>query len=94
MRIAYPQANAEVELAAMEGQAEKMPVVLKAEGGTLPLTWLADGVPLPSSPHRRDAFLSRPGQGSCTSPWSMRMAARTARRSGFAEEICWGGLMA
>ena len=63
LRIAYPPGNAEVELGAVEGQAEKMPVVLKAEGGTLPLTWLADGVPLQSSPHRRDAFLKPAGPG-------------------------------
>ena len=43
LRIAYPPANAEVELAAAEGEAEKLPVALKAEGGKLPLTWLADG---------------------------------------------------
>ena len=42
---------------------EKLPVALKAEGGTLPLTWLVDGVPLTSSPHRRDAFLKPPGPG-------------------------------
>ena len=63
LRIAYPPANAEVELAAAEGEAEKLPVALKAEGGTLPLTWLADGVPLQSSPHRRDAFLKPSGPG-------------------------------
>ncbi len=63
LRIAYPPANAEVELAAAEGEAEKLPVALKAEGGTLPLTWLVDGVPLQSSPHRRDAFLKASGPG-------------------------------
>jgi penicillin-binding protein 1C len=63
LRIAYPPANAEVELAAAEGEAEKLPVALKAEGGKLPLTWLADGMPLQSSPHRRDAFLKPSGPG-------------------------------
>jgi penicillin-binding protein 1C len=63
LHIAYPPANAEVELAAVEGQADKLPVVLKAEGGTLPLTWLADGVPLLSSPYRRDAYLKASGPG-------------------------------
>ncbi len=63
LRIAYPPANAEVELATAEGEAEKLPVVLKAEGGKLPLTWLADGMPLQSSPHRRDAFLKPSGPG-------------------------------
>ncbi len=63
LRIAYPLANSEVELTPAEGEAEKMPVALKAEGGTLPLTWLVDGVPLQSSPHRREAFLKPPGPG-------------------------------
>ncbi|MGO9484818.1 MAG: penicillin-binding protein 1C [Rhodomicrobium sp.] len=63
LRIAYPPANAEVELAALEGEAEKLPIALKAEGGTLPLTWLVDGVPLQSSPHRREAFLKPAGPG-------------------------------
>jgi penicillin-binding protein 1C len=63
LRIAFPPANAELELASIEGQPEKLPVVLKAEGGRLPLTWLVDGVPLSSSPHRRDAFLTPPGAG-------------------------------
>jgi penicillin-binding protein 1C len=63
LRIAYPPANAEVEMAVAEGEAEKLPVALKAEGGTLPLTWLVDGVPLQSSPHRRDAFLKPAGPG-------------------------------
>ena len=63
LRIAYPPANAEVEMAAAEGDAEKLPVALKAEGGTLPLTWLVDGIPLQSSPHRRDAFLKPAGPG-------------------------------
>ncbi len=63
LRIAYPPANAEVELAAVEGEAEKLPIALKAEGGTLPLTWLVDGVPLQSSPHRREAFLKPSGPG-------------------------------
>ncbi len=63
LRIAYPPANSEVELAAAEGEAGKMPMALKAEGGTLPLTWLVDGVPLQSSPHRREAFLKPQGQG-------------------------------
>ncbi len=63
LRIAYPPTNSEVELASMDGQSEKLPVALKAEGGALPLTWLVDGMPLASSPHRRDAFLKPPGPG-------------------------------
>jgi penicillin-binding protein 1C len=63
LHIAFPPPNSEVELASIEGATEKLPVALKAEGGTLPLTWLVDGKPLVSSPHRRDAFLKPPGPG-------------------------------
>ena len=63
LHIAFPPPNSDVEVASQEGQAAKLPVALKAEGGTLPLTWLVDGVPLASSPHRRDAFLKPPGPG-------------------------------
>ncbi|HZV20135.1 MAG TPA: penicillin-binding protein 1C, partial [Hyphomicrobiales bacterium] len=63
LRIAFPPANSEVELEFADGEAEKLPIVLKAEGGTLPLTWLVNGMPLPSSPHRREAFLSPEGPG-------------------------------
>lgn len=63
LRIAFPPPNAEVELSSTVDDAQKLPVALKAEGGTLPLTWLINGVPLESSPHRRDAFLKPPGPG-------------------------------
>jgi penicillin-binding protein 1C len=63
LHIAFPPPNSDVEIASSDGQAEKLPVALKAEGGTLPLTWLVDGVPLTTSPHRRDAFLKPPGPG-------------------------------
>jgi penicillin-binding protein 1C len=66
LHIAFPPPNAEVELAKTEGadgEAEALPVALKAEGGALPLTWLVDGNPLASSPHRRDAFLKPRGPG-------------------------------
>jgi penicillin-binding protein 1C len=63
LRIAFPPPDSEVEIAANEGETESLPVALKAEGGTLPLTWLVNGAPLASSPHRRDAFLKPPGPG-------------------------------
>ncbi len=63
LHIAFPPPNSNVELATVEGQADMLPVALKAEGGTLPLTWLVDGVPLASSPHRREAFLKPVGPG-------------------------------
>lgn len=63
IRIAFPPSNSDVELAAVEGKADKLPVALKAEGGALPLTWLVNGVPLDSSPHRRDTFMKPLGPG-------------------------------
>ena len=63
LHIAFPPANSEIELVSVEGDTGKLPVALKAEGGTLPLTWLADGVPLAASPHRRETFLTPSGPG-------------------------------
>ena len=60
---AFPPANSEIELASVDGQADKLPVALKAEGGTLPLTWLVDRAPLASSPHRRDTFMKPASPG-------------------------------
>ncbi len=42
--IAFPPDRSEVEVA-----GDDVPVVLKAEGGALPLTWLVDGAPIPDS---------------------------------------------
>lgn len=38
-------------------------IVLRADGGVLPLTWLVDGEPLSSEPHRRDAEWRPGGRG-------------------------------
>lgn len=54
--IAFPPDRAELEL---EGA-----VALKAENGTLPLTWLADGRPIAADPHRREAMLEPEGPGT------------------------------
>ncbi len=48
--IAFPPDRAELEIDASEPDA----VVLKAEGGALPLTWLVDGAPISSEPNRRE----------------------------------------
>ena len=42
--IAFPPDRSEVEVAGAD-----VPVVLKAEGGALPLTWLVDGAPIPDT---------------------------------------------
>jgi len=49
--ISFPPDRAEVALESDGADA----VVLKAEGGALPLTWLVDDQPLASAPHRREA---------------------------------------
>lgn len=38
-------------------------LMLKAEGGALPLTWLLDGAPIESDPLRRDALIETPPRG-------------------------------
>ena len=52
--IQFPPDRTELEAEALDDD-DKPQIVLKAEGGTLPLTWLADGQPIPSAPHARDA---------------------------------------
>jgi penicillin-binding protein 1C len=50
--IAFPPDRAELELE-VEDDAPA-PLVLKADGGVLPLTWMIDGAPVTSEPHRRE----------------------------------------
>jgi penicillin-binding protein 1C len=50
-RIAFPPDRAEIEVDEDDG------VPIKADGGTLPLTWLLEGEPLASDPTRREAEL-------------------------------------
>jgi penicillin-binding protein 1C len=38
-------------------------LVLKAEGGALPLTWLIDGAPVMSDPHAREVTWQPGGPG-------------------------------
>ena len=53
VQIAFPPDRSEIEADDGDGAG----VVVKAEGGVLPLTWLVDGVPIPSDPMRREAEL-------------------------------------
>jgi penicillin-binding protein 1C len=57
--IAFPRdrTTIDAEAAGEEG------LVLKAEGGTLPLTWLVDGAPIASDPLRREAVIEKPTRG-------------------------------
>ncbi len=52
--IAFPPDRSEVEVEVASVGAAPDPLLLKAEGGALPLTWLADGKPIGIAPHRRD----------------------------------------
>lgn len=58
VRISFPPDRAEIELDGGEGG-----VVVKAEGGVLPLAWLVDGAPVKSDPQQREVELPDFGQG-------------------------------
>jgi penicillin-binding protein 1C len=53
VQIAFPPDRSEIEAE----EDDLAGVVIKAEGGALPLTWLMDGVPIQSDPMRREAEL-------------------------------------
>jgi penicillin-binding protein 1C len=59
VRIAFPPDRAELE----HDDGEEAAVILKAEGGALPLTWLADGAPIASDPQRREVEWRPYGRG-------------------------------
>ncbi len=59
--IAFPPDKAMLETA--REAAAKEEIVLKAEGGKLPLTWLVDGRPLESAPDSRQAVWQPTGTG-------------------------------
>ena len=58
LAIAFPPDRSEVELA-----GRRAPVLLKAEGGALPLTWMIDGSPVGVSRHRRKLVWQPRGEG-------------------------------
>jgi penicillin-binding protein 1C len=57
--IAFPPDRSEIETADIDGE----PLMLKADGGALPLTWLVDGAPITSDPHARDVAWQPAGAG-------------------------------
>jgi penicillin-binding protein 1C len=59
VHIAFPPDRAELDVEDSEGGG----VIVKAEGGALPLIWLVDGVPIDSDPMRREAELPAGGRG-------------------------------
>jgi penicillin-binding protein 1C len=58
VQIAFPPDRAELELEDADDTIQ-----LKADGGVLPLTWLADGTPLPVDGHQRQIVWTPPGRG-------------------------------
>jgi penicillin-binding protein 1C len=62
VQIAFPPDRAELELAE-ESDGAPAPLAFKAEGGVLPLTWLVNGTPVETQPHRRDIFWQPSGKG-------------------------------
>jgi len=59
VQIAFPPDRSELDLDDGDGTS----LVVKAEGGALPLTWLVDGVPIGSDPARREAELPAGSRG-------------------------------
>ncbi|MHA1573080.1 MAG: penicillin-binding protein 1C [Alphaproteobacteria bacterium] len=59
VHIAFPPDRAELEVAL----ADDAPVLLKASGGVLPLTWLIDGAPIKSDPRARQVAWQPDGRG-------------------------------
>lgn len=59
VRIAFPPDRAELE----HDDGDEAAVMLKAEGGALPLTWFADGAPITSDPERREVQWNPNGRG-------------------------------
>lgn len=58
VQIAFPPDRSELEL-----DDSDSPVVLKAEGGALPLTWMVEGAPLAIDGHRRETTWQPDGRG-------------------------------
>jgi penicillin-binding protein 1C len=62
--FAFPPDRSEVEVAeAPDPETPFGHLMLKAEGGALPLTWLADGKPIGTTTHRRDLVWQPDGRG-------------------------------
>jgi len=57
--ISFPPDRAELDVEEREAE----PLIIKAEGGALPLTWLIDGNPMSSDPLRREVEWQPDGRG-------------------------------
>ncbi len=62
LRIVFPPDKSEIE-AGEDAGGERQPVILKAEGGVLPLTWLVDGAPLTAEGYQRQMNWTPAGKG-------------------------------
>jgi penicillin-binding protein 1C len=62
LRIVFPPDKSEIETGEDAG-GERQPVILKAEGGALPLTWLVDGTPLTAGGYQRQMNWMPAGKG-------------------------------
>ena len=60
VHISFPPDRAEIE---QDGDSNQTAIVLKANGGALPLTWLVDGEPLSVDPMRREIAWEPSGRG-------------------------------
>jgi penicillin-binding protein 1C len=58
--IAFPPDRSELDISERDSDE---PVVLKAEGGALPLTWLVDGAPMAVDGNDREVAWTPPGKG-------------------------------
>jgi penicillin-binding protein 1C len=61
-QIAFPTDHATVALGAGDGR--QSPLLLRANGGHLPLLWLVNGVPVSSVPYKRQALYQPDGAGA------------------------------
>ncbi len=57
--ISFPPDGSELD----NGDLADEPLILKADGGALPLTWMIDGAPISSDPHAREATWRPTGPG-------------------------------
>ena len=57
--ISFPPDRSELDMEERESE----PLIIKAEGGALPLTWLIDGTPVTSDPLRREIEWQPDGRG-------------------------------
>jgi penicillin-binding protein 1C len=62
LAIAFPPDSAEIALD-QGADGSQRPLIVKAEGGVLPLTWMVDDEPVASEPFSREATLRPHGKG-------------------------------